>query len=227
MSIYRKYINFTDKNSINYKLRMARLALFEELISSLPRPVRILDVGGSEFYWEHLFFSDGRNNHDDFEITITNVIESELKRSSQESSYYQYQVADARSMPQFSDKQFDVVHSNSVIEHVGDHNDQINMAKEVKRIGKHYFVQTPNYWFPIEPHFRMIGWQWLPRSTRIALIQKRKFGSFPIATSYKQAEEIVDSAQLLTYSNFRDCFPESRIEHEHFIGLTKSFIAMY
>jgi 2-polyprenyl-3-methyl-5-hydroxy-6-metoxy-1,4-benzoquinol methylase len=226
MSIYRKYVNFTDKNSINYKLRQARLALFTQLIAPLPRPVRILDVGGSEFYWEHLFFGDGAHDHKDFEITITNVAESELKRSATVDGYYQYQVADARSMPQFADKSFDVVHSNSVIEHVGGIEEQMKMAHEVVRIGKHHFVQTPNFWFPIEPHFRMVGWQWLPREARIRLVQSRKFGSFPVAASRAQAEEIVDSAQLRTYDEFRTFFPDSNIAREHFMGMTKSFIAL-
>lgn len=226
MSVYRKYINFTDRNSINYKLRQARLALFSDLIRHLPRPVRILDVGGSEFYWEHLFFSQDSNNRESFEITITNVEERELRKSTSADGYYSFQVADARSMPQFQDRSFDVVHSNSVIEHVGGIDDQARMALEVMRIGKHHFVQTPNFWFPIEPHFRTIGWHWLPRPLRLRLVQFGRFGSFPIASSEQKAEEIVDSARLRTYREFCKLFPGSRVVREEFFGLTKSFIAL-
>ena len=226
MSIYRKYVNFTDKNSINFRLRLARLKLFGDLIQDLPKPIRILDVGGSEFYWEHLFFSQPENKRESYEITITNIEEDQLKISNQRQGYYRYRVADARAMPQFSVGSFDIVHSNSVIEHVGEIADQAKMASEVIRIGKHHFVQTPNYWFPIEPHFRTLGWQWLPRALRIELVQSRSFGSFPVACTRTEAENIVNSARLRTYREFCQLFPASKIVREKFMGVTKSFIAM-
>lgn len=55
-------------------------------------------------------------------------------------------------MKQFQDNEFDAVFSNSVIEHVGDYEAQRQMANEIMRVGKRYFVQTPNFYFPIEPH---------------------------------------------------------------------------
>jgi ubiquinone/menaquinone biosynthesis C-methylase UbiE len=62
-------------------------------------------------------------------------------------------VGDGRSMPQFEDHQFDIVFSNSTIEHVGSIDDQRAMAREIVRVGRKYYVQTPNRYFPIEPHF--------------------------------------------------------------------------
>ncbi|MEM2045934.1 MAG: class I SAM-dependent methyltransferase, partial [Candidatus Bathyarchaeia archaeon] len=56
-------------------------------------------------------------------------------------------IGDARCMP-FKDKSFDVVFSNSVIEHVGNYDDQKMCAEEIRRVGKCYFVQTPNFYFP-------------------------------------------------------------------------------
>ena len=53
----------------------------------------------------------------------------------------------------FKDKSFDAVFSNSVIEHVGTFEDQKMMANEVIRVTNFYFIQTPNLYFPIEPHF--------------------------------------------------------------------------
>src|ERR1017187_2845994 len=58
---------------------------------------------------------------------------------------------DGRAVP-FRDAAFDVVFSNSVIEHVGDAQSQRAFAREVARVGRAYWVQTPNRWFPVEQH---------------------------------------------------------------------------
>lgn len=50
-------------------------------------------------------------------------------------------------MLQFKEKEFDLVFSNSVIEHVGGFQDQMKAANEIRRVGKNYFIQTPNKYF--------------------------------------------------------------------------------
>lgn len=73
---------------------------------------------------------------------------------------------DATDLREFGDSSFDVVFSNSVIEHLFTFENQRRMAREVQRVGKAFWVQTPNFWFPMEPHFHVPGWQWMPRDTR-------------------------------------------------------------
>ena len=63
-------------------------------------------------------------------------------------------LADGRSLP-FRDASFDVVFSNSVIEHLGDAQSQVRFAAEVARVGNAYWVQTPNRLFPVEQHLFM------------------------------------------------------------------------
>lgn len=226
MNIYRSFIDNSTKGSINYKLRQKRLRVFEEHIRSHKRPVSIIDIGGSARYWENFFFSIEGINKNDFNITITNLSKDNLREDYDRDSYYKYQVLNACNMHQYQDKEFDIVHSNSVIEHVGDSENMQKMANEIIRIGKKHFVQTPNYWFIVEPHFRFIGFQWLPRFAKKWLVKKRKMGSLPQAKSDIEAIKIVDSIHLLNYEELKDIFPKSTIYREKFMGLTKSLIAL-
>ena len=56
---------------------------------------------------------------------------------------------DGRNLSNFGDKTFDIAHSNSVLEHVGNWEDMHRFAGEIARVGRKYFVQTPSFWFPV------------------------------------------------------------------------------
>lgn len=72
-----------------------------------------------------------------------------------------YLQGDACALP-FPDAAFDIVHSNAVIEHVGDIARQRQFVAEALRVGRRVFVTTPNRWFPIEVHTRLPFVHWLP-----------------------------------------------------------------
>lgn len=95
---------------------------------------------------------------------------------------------DATKLKDFRDEEFDIVFSNSVIEHVGDQTQQMRMAQEVQHVGVRYFVQTPNYYFPIEPHFLFPGFQWLPITLRTWLIQRFNLGWMRKISDEEQAK---------------------------------------
>ena len=50
------------------------------------------------------------------------------------------------------------------------------MAAEVRRLAPVYWVQTPNFWFPMEPHFLTPAWHWLPVDLRVAMLRRRALG---------------------------------------------------
>lgn len=134
-------------------------------------------------------------------------------------------VGDARHMP-FETGSFDVCFSNSVIEHVGTYGDQMAMAGEVARVGKSYFVQTPNRWFPLEPHFLVPGWQFLPLTVRASLHQSFRLGWIERQPDAVRARAEVEQIRLMTRGELRHLFKEARIEPEWFGPFVKSWIAV-
>ena len=211
----KKIADNRDENSLAVQFRRKRFAFFLSLLSQLKRPVSILDVGGVESYWRTV----GMDQHDQVFITLLNLTEDEVSLPNVKGI-----VGDARALD-FGDSSFDVVFSNSVIEHVGEHRDQMKMAQEVMRVGKRYFVQTPNRYFPIEPHFLFPMFQFLPVVVRVRLLQTFNLGWFPRTPEMIKAREIVESIRLLDRYEFLQLFPGSSLYEEKAFGMTKSFVA--
>jgi hypothetical protein len=195
-------------------MRRRRFDSFLRLLETVPRPVSLLDVGGTPSYWTSMGFADPAVN-----ITTLNL-------SVQPNSSLRQVSGDARSMPQFADGEFDVVYSNSVIEHMGSRADQEAFAHEVKRVGKRYFVQTPNYWFPLEPHFLLPGFQFLPVRSRALMLSRFNLGHIRREPTYSAAEDAVRSIELLTARDLRSLFPGANLLRERFLGMTKSLMAI-
>lgn len=125
----------------------------------------------------------------------------------------------------FKHFEFDFCFSNSVIEHVGTRDDQLRMAREVRRVGRGYFVQTPNRYFPLEPHFLVPGWQFAPVSVRTFLLQQKDLGWVRRVKDRSLARAVVESIRLLTLEEIQVAFPDGKIYHERICFLTKSFVA--
>lgn len=196
------------------KMRKKRIALFTSLITRLPRPLQILDVGGEQRFWEIVGLI-----HEDAQILLYNVAPAHVS--------YPNLVArtgDARDMREFPDKQFQIVFSNSVIEHVGTYAHQRQMAQEVQRVGERFYVQTPNRYFPLEPHFLFPFFQFLPVSLRVFLVTHFNLGWRGKIRDRQAALEAVNEIRLLTEKELKLLFPGARIYKEKLLGLTKSFI---
>jgi hypothetical protein len=98
------------------------------------------------------------------------------------------------------------------------------MAREVKRVGMRYFVQTPNKYFPIEPHFLFPCFQFLPVPVRTWLLQHFHLGWRGRVADPQAARASVNSVRLLTRAELTDLFPEASLFEEKLLGLTKSFV---
>lgn len=215
MKFFRKFADNKQEFSLANKLRLKRFALFKSLISPLPRPLKILDVGGTQVFWERMGFT----GIDDISIMIINLTKTETTYPN-----FKSVVGDAKNLSMFRDNEFDIVFSNSVIEHVGDFDDQRRMAEEVKRVGKRYFIQTPNRYFPVEPHFLFPFFQFLPLQIQVFLLRHFEIGWNTKIKDKQKAIEIIKSIRLLTKKELKQLFPGATIYKEKFFGLTKSFI---
>jgi hypothetical protein len=212
--LFKKIADMREADSLITQLRRRRFVLFRALLDRLPRPVRLLDVGGTQFFWEMMGFRGDQG----LEITLLNLTSGWIRPG------FRSVVGDARDMRQFADQEFDVVFSNSVIEHVGKLDAQRQMAGEIKRVGKRYFVQTPNRNFPLEPHFFFPGFQFLPLSTRIWLLQHFDLGWYKKIPDYTAARHEVETIRLLSRREVTRLFPEGTLHNERFAGLTVSFV---
>ena len=195
--------------SIALNFRKKRFAFVKALIASLPRPLHILDVGGTQSFCEHMGLAE-----DDLQLTLLNTEPVEATLPNLISI-----IGDARAMPAFKDKEFEVVFSNAVIEHVGTFEQQRQMAEEVQRVGKRYIIHTPNRYFPIEPHVLIPFFQFLPLNLKVLIATHSPDWGWK---SSHVGE--LNTIRLMSERELRSIFPGARVYKERFWGLTKSFI---
>ena len=200
--------------------RQRRLA---ELLKAYPdlENYTVLDVGGRPFLWDLLRY------HYRVKPKQLVLLNTPSENTIAPSPDYTVKIADGRHLP-YPDKSFDLVFSNSVIEHVGDLEDMARFAKECTRVGKEVYIQTPNRWFPLEAHFGAAFVHWLPRAwyQRLSFLSMRYLCAFnnPVEKDYFQQE--FDTTRLLSGRQLRELFPQQTIASEKVLGLSKSFIVM-
>lgn len=212
----KKLFDNTKSNSLANRFRRKRLRIFERFISDMAVPVKILDIGGTENFWHQM----GYSGNNDYLITIVNIENINITGAN-----INYIRADARDISCIESSKFDVVFSNSVIEHVGGIEDMRKMAEGIRKLNIRYMVQTPNFYFPMEPHFMFPCFQFLPGFVQLFLLMNFNIGWYKKCSNKKEARELIDSIHLLRLNELKELFPGSMIYKERFLGLVKSYIA--
>ncbi|MFN6564377.1 MAG: class I SAM-dependent methyltransferase [Nostoc sp. ChiSLP01] len=222
--VIEKVYDHRNSNSWSAKLRKKRLSFFSSLMDLIPTTqtsVKILDVGGVPEFWQNsAFFEQTPVNVEIYVVNINPFYETHGTNNQK----IKIMTGDARNLKQFQDQEFDIVFSNSVIEHVGDYSDQRQMANEAMRVGQRYFIQTPNLYFPIEPHFVFPFFQFLPIELRVELLTRFNLGWLKKQPDRQKAKNIVESIKLLNKDQFVNLFPGANYYEEKIFGLTKSLI---
>lgn len=200
--------------ALSHRSRAKKFELFQSAFK--PRPEdRVLDVGASGEVFLRYTFEDVypyperivAGGHALREVLAARTFYPQAR----------YGAFDGCALP-FTDKSFDLVFSNAVIEHVLGKGRQTQFAREIMRVGKSWFVTTPNYWFPFESHYHLPFIQFLPRPLQ------REYNRF--LGAHIPRGEVQDLA-LLSARELRHLFPSSRIVKMRVTFWPETLVAYY
>jgi len=205
MNIHKVYAPF-----LKY-FRSRRMRDFLELFS-VTSQTRVLDVGGNFRTWSSLPLP--------VDVTMVNISVENLG-----SAEGRCVIGDGRELP-FATNAFDIVFSNSVIEHLGSLEGQKRFASEIRRVGRYYYVQTPNRWFFMEPHLITPFIHFLPRKMQRRLLRNGSTWGLIVRPTPEQCDDFLKEIRLLSKAEMKALFSDGMILEEKVAGMTKSIMAV-
>ena len=176
---------------------------------------KVLDVGGCAYDWQ------GRGDLIGM-VDLLNLIPacSEELPNAPKMRCIQ---GDGRALA-IDDQAYDIVFSNSVLEHVGDWKDQQAFAREVRRVGQRLWIQTPAKACPVEPHYLGLFIHWFPAAWHVPLA---RWTSVVGLLGAADLQSIASTTRLLKKSEFRALFPDCEIWTERLLYVfPKSYVAI-
>ena len=202
----------TETCSVGTYLRSRRWDIFRDRFPEIAE-MRVIDLGGTVRHWQTS------------PLRPTSVVVVNLMADSSPVDWIKAVQGDACELPpELGGCKFDLVYSNSLIEHVGGHSRRCLFAQNVRSLAPHHWVQTPYRYFPIEPHWLFPGLQFLPQRARAAAI--RNWPLSPVRPDPQEALRDVLEVELLSKTEMAFYFDQSKIVHERVLGVTKSLIAV-
>jgi hypothetical protein len=116
----------------------------------------------------------------------------------------------------FADSAFDLVFSNSTLEHVGDAERRKRFANEVSRLAPAYWIQTPSPRFPIECHTGIPFYWHLPVWAKEGMSRSRRL-------SMPEWDEEIRGTTVVHEGELRRLFPDATFYREYLFGFEKSY----
>lgn len=194
----------------------ARARRWEELLAAFPdlAEMSVLDLGGTGQFWQQAAVKPSR-------LVLVNLAAPDHRAAQIEGGeYVQGDACEYR-----DSTRFDLVLSNSLIEHVGGISERRKLADVVHQHADNHWIQTPYRYFPIEPHWLFPGFQFLPLNLRATITQKWAVGHIKAADRTAAITEVLN-VELLSATEMRVLFPASEIWFERVGGLPKSIVAI-
>ena len=202
--------------------RRKRHQQFLDIVRPVPGNTgdRLLDVGGYPAFWQGFAPVAHR-------VDCLNTHPVPWEASPEVPQPISTLVGDGCAMKEIADQSYDVVFSNSVIEHVGDQAKQRAFAEEVRRVGRKLWVQTPAYECPLEPHYLAPFVHYLPKTAQRLVLRWLTPWGWIARPTRAQVDEAVESIRLLTKREFASLFPDCQILTERTLFvIPKSYIAV-
>lgn len=200
-----------NKQSFGSRLRRRR---WRTVLARFPQfgSMKVLDLGGTVDHWRDVPVRPAA-------LTLVNLFPQESVDPS-----IDVVVGDACDPPDsVRHQRFDLVYSNSVLEHVGGHARRADMATAVLELGQHHWIQTPYRYFPLEPHWLFPWFQHLPVAMRARITELWPVG-FYHGRGRAAVEEVLNT-ELIGRTELGFLFPGSEIVEERVAGLVKSLSA--
>lgn len=216
---------------VSRKSRENRAVLFRQVFS-IDETTKILDIG-SEDGSNINFYLQGTKAHPE-NVYLADINESAIENGKANYGYKAVLLDESAKLP-FADVFFDIVFCSSVIEHVTIGKEKIweiqdeaefarlswerqtFLANEIQRIGRSFFVQTPNRNFIFETHSWLPFIGFLPRPLMIKVLNF--FNKFWIKLT-------IPDFHLLDKNQMKILFPDAEIVSERKFGMIKSIIAI-
>jgi hypothetical protein len=179
------------------------------------RSMSVIDLGGTAEAWLRA----------PVRPALVHIVNLEPQPEDPPAPWIRADEADACDLPaHISNGRYDLVYSNSVIEHVGGHSQRVRFAEAVHKLADRHWVQTPYRYFPIEPHWMVPGMQFMPSTVRAELARR-----WPLSYGRGKPRQAmltkVLRVELLDRTQFRYYFPDSLMRTETILGVPKSLIA--
>lgn len=176
----------------------------------------VIDLGGTAESWQRAPVRPAR----------VHVVNLEHEADADLPSWLRADQGDACNLPPaILGSSYDLVFSNSVIEHVGGHAQRQRFAEAVHKLADRHWVQTPYRYFPIEPHWLFPGFQFLPMSARAQISYRWPLAHTRSASVDDGLAEAM-SVELLSRAEMSYYFPHAEIQAERLLGAVKSLIAV-
>ena len=201
--------------SVSSRARARRWELLARRFPDLAE-MRVLDLGGTVQPWVTA------------PVAPRSVVVVNLDEHPSSVPWLTTVVGDACALPgSVAAMEFDLVYSNSVIEHVGGHRQRQAFADTVASTAERHWVQTPYRYFPIEPHWVFPLLQFLPVAARSTVARRWRLGHRHVPREARRAAVAsVLGVELMSRTEMAYYFPVSDLLVERYCGLTKSLISV-
>ncbi len=200
---------------ISKKRRRLRRELFQRLVRVSPE-WRILDIGCGESFRSPWFESS------------SNLVGIDIRQVDVSTKPYErFVCGNACELP-FPNNSFDLVYSNSLIEHLPTRKHQRQFACEVSRVGRYFWVQTPDTGFPVDPHYLVPFFQHVPEKWQRPLADRLSgswlLGGYYITRGWNVSDYRFETVLGLNGPRLLALFPGAALLRQRFLGLSQSIV---